>query len=51
MSKNGINALTKAQQDFLDTTDKKILVSAVNPGDVKTDMNAAGYLTPDQGIK
>ena len=50
MSKNGINALTKAQQDFLDRTDRNILVSAVNPGDVKTDMNSAGNLTPDQGI-
>ena len=30
---------------------KSLFYSAVNPGDVKTDMNEGGNLTPDQGLK
>lgn len=53
MSKNGLNALTRAQQKQLDTEDKgrDILVAAVHPGEVITDMNPGGNITADQSIE
>lgn len=49
-SKAGIHALTRLQQKELNKSIQGVIVSSVNPGDVKTDMNQGGNLTPDQGI-
>jgi hypothetical protein len=54
VSKNGINAVTTLQQEAFDrdTSRQGIIVSAVHPGDVLTDLNHLwGELTPDQGKK
>ena len=51
MSKNAINALTREQQRLMKLEGKNILICAVNPGDVATDMNEIGSITPDEGIK
>jgi carbonyl reductase 1 len=53
MSKVGINALSFAQQNLFNNDDSRqdIVVSAVHPGYVDTDMtNHQGHLTPDKGI-
>ena len=53
MSKNALNALTREQQRILDLkhADKCILVSAVHPGEVITDMNPGGNISVEAGIK
>ncbi len=52
MSKNGLNALTGWQQRVLDEERRGegIVVSAVHPGEVTTDMNKEhGTIMPDEG--
>lgn len=50
MSKNGLNALTRAQQHKLDQDEinRDILVAAVHPGEVITDMNPGGNISADE---
>lgn len=52
ISKNGLNALTRIQQSTFDSSrpDAGIIVSAVHPGEVTTDMNKDyGTILPDEG--
>lgn len=53
MSKVGLTALTRIQQREFDNDPRKdIVVNAVCPGYVATDMSShKGYLTPDQGAE
>lgn len=53
VSKNGCNALTGVQQKIFDTDrpEDDIIISAVHPGEVTTDMNPDhGTIMPDQSI-
>lgn len=53
VSKNGCNALTAAQQRIIDNgrPNDDIIISAVHPGEVTTDMNKDhGTIMPDQGL-
>jgi carbonyl reductase 1 len=51
-TKVGLIALTRIQQKNFDAVSKKnILVNAVCPGLVKTDMNPGGKLIPEQGAE
>jgi NAD(P)-dependent dehydrogenase (short-subunit alcohol dehydrogenase family) len=48
--KVALNALTRIQQKIFDNDPRKIIVNAVDPGFVATDINKnQGILTPDQG--
>jgi NAD(P)-dependent dehydrogenase (short-subunit alcohol dehydrogenase family) len=50
VSKNGLNALSTLQQKFFDESSSGIIVSAVHPGEVTTDMNKYhGTIMPDEG--
>jgi NAD(P)-dependent dehydrogenase (short-subunit alcohol dehydrogenase family) len=48
MSKNGLNALTREQQKLVDINEKNILISAVHPGEVITDMNPGGNISAEK---
>lgn len=50
VSKNGLNALTGAQQRLFDEGSSGTIVSGVHPGEVTTDMNKHhGTIMPDEG--
>lgn len=51
MSKNGLNALTREQQKQIDLNRKNVLVSAVHPGEVITDMNPGGNISAEEAIE
>jgi hypothetical protein len=49
MSKNAVNALTREQQKLFSKEDRHVVVHAVNPGDVSSDMNPSGAHSAVEG--